>query len=73
MKVMKENDVFSLSKSVEAMVIGEQDVVVLPVGTVVSVVLVFGDPSAPVAYEVEAFLEDSGRYALGTVEALDIQ
>lgn len=70
---MKENDVFSLSKPVEATVIDEHDVVVLPVGTVVSVVLVFGDPSAPVAYEVEAFLDDSGRYALATVEARDIR
>jgi hypothetical protein len=70
---MKENDVFSLSKPVEATVIGEHGVVVLPVGTIASVVLVFGDPSAPVAYEVEASLEDSGRYALGTLEARDIQ
>ncbi|MGT2430709.1 hypothetical protein ACU4HD_22220 [Cupriavidus basilensis] len=70
---MRENDVFSLSKPVEATVIGEHDIVVLPVGTVVSVVLVFGDPGAPAAYEVEAFLEDSGRYALATVEARDIQ
>ncbi|RXV64981.1 hypothetical protein D1006_32890 [Burkholderia stabilis] len=72
MEIMKENDVFSLSEPVEAMAIGEHEVVVLPVGTVVSVVLAFRDPSAPVAYEVEAFLEDSGRYALATVGVLDI-
>lgn len=73
MRVMKENDVFSLSKAVEATMIGEHNVVVLPIGTVVSVVVVFGDPGAPVAYEVEAFLEGSGGYALATIEALDIQ
>jgi hypothetical protein len=72
MKAMKENNVFPLSKPVEATVIGEHDVVVLPIGTVVSVVIVFGDPNAPAAYEVEVFLKDSGRYALATVEASDV-
>lgn len=73
MKILKENDVFSLLKPVEAAVIGNSDIVLLPRGQVVSVVLVFGDPYAPVAYEVEAFLKDSNRYALAIVEASDIQ
>jgi len=67
--MMKENDIFTLSKSVEATVIGEQRTVMLAVGTVVSVVLVFGDPNAPDAYEVEAFLPEDGAYALATIEA----
>ncbi|VVD67587.1 hypothetical protein PIN31009_00435 [Pandoraea iniqua] len=70
---MREGDVFALSGPVEATVIGERDVVVLPLGTIVSVVLVFGDDNAPDAYEVEAFLADCGRYALATVEASDMR
>ncbi|PRD43207.1 hypothetical protein C5748_12260 [Phyllobacterium phragmitis] len=54
-------------------VVGEHRIVVLPVGTVVSVVLVFGDPNDPEAYEIEAFLESRGEYALATVEADDIK
>lgn len=72
MKIMKENDVFSLAKPVEGIVIGQHDVVVLPAGQVVSVVLVYGDPDGPTAYEVEAFVKDSDRYALATVTASDI-
>jgi len=66
---MKENDTFALSKSVEAVVIGEQKNVTLPIGTFVTVVLVLGDPNSPSAYEVEAFLAKENAYALATVEA----
>ncbi|ORC52898.1 hypothetical protein B2G74_00205 [Burkholderia sp. A27] len=69
---MREGDAFSLSKPIDAMVTGTSDLIVLPTGTVVSIVLVFGDPNAPAAYEVEAFLEDGDRYALATVEASDV-
>ncbi|RQR43491.1 hypothetical protein DIE20_11550 [Burkholderia sp. Bp9131] len=69
---MKENDVFALAKPIDASVIGTGDIVELPIGTVVSVVLVFGDPNAPTAYEVEAFLEGSDTYVLATVEASDV-
>ncbi|PMS29432.1 hypothetical protein B0G57_1562 [Trinickia symbiotica] len=72
MNVMKENDTFVLSKSVEATVIGERRTLVLPVGTVVTVVLVFGDPNVPAAYEVEAFFPKEDVYALATVEARDV-
>lgn len=72
MNAMKENDTFVLSKSVEATVIGERRTLVLPVGTVVTVVLVFGDSNAPAAYEVEAFLPEGNVYALATVEARDV-
>jgi hypothetical protein len=72
MKAMKENDTFTLLKEVEATVIGERTVVVLPVGAIVTVVLVFGDPASPLAYEVEAFLSESNTYALATVEAGDV-
>ena len=37
-----------------------------------TVVLVFGDPASPAAYEVEAFLPESNSYALATFEAADI-
>ncbi|MGS0895294.1 hypothetical protein ACVBGC_22590 [Burkholderia stagnalis] len=70
---MKENDTFTLAKAVEATVIGEHTAVVLPAGTLVTVVLVFGDPTSPSAYEVEAFLSESNCYALATVEAGDVK
>ncbi|CAB3792043.1 hypothetical protein [Pararobbsia alpina] len=69
MTAMKENDTFELTRPVDATVIGEHESVVLAPGTVVTVVLVFGDPDKPVAYEVEAFLSESGKYALATIEA----
>jgi len=72
MKAMKENDTFVLSKSVEATVVGARRILMLPEGTLVSVVLVFGDPNAPAAYEVEAFLPEEDVYALATVETRDI-
>lgn len=72
MNAMKENDVFSLPKAVNAVVVGEKTTTVLPGGTVVTVVLVFGDPASPAAYEVEAFLPESNSYALATFEAADI-
>lgn len=69
MTEMKENDTFELTKPVDATVIGEHESVVLAQGTVVTVVLVHGDPDEPVAYEVEAFLPESGKYALATIQA----
>ena len=66
---MRECDTFALSKPVEATVIGERRTLVLPAGTVVTVVLVFGDVTAPTAYEVEAYLPEDDVYALATVEA----
>jgi hypothetical protein len=68
MNAIEENDTFVLSEPVEATVIGEHRVVMLPVGTLVSVVLVLGDLSSPSAYEVEAFLAEDDIYALATVE-----
>jgi hypothetical protein len=72
MNVMKENDSFRLSKPVEAEVIGEHAVVTLPAGMAVTVVLVFGDPALPEAYEVEAYLPETDTYALATISAKDI-
>jgi hypothetical protein len=70
---MKENETFILQTAVEATVDGERARVVLPVGTTVTIVMVFGDPVLPSAYEVEAFLSESNTYALATVEAGDMQ
>jgi hypothetical protein len=69
MNAMQENDTFALSTPVEATVIGEHKTVMLPVGTLVTVVLVFGDPESPSAYEVEAFLAEENIYALATIGA----
>lgn len=72
MNAMRENDTFVLSKPVEGTVIGEHRTLVRSIGTVVTEVLVFGDPTAPTAYEVEAFLPEGDVYALATVEARDV-
>ena len=72
MSVMKENDTFVLSKTTEATVIGERRMVLLPAGTQVTVVVVFGDSNAPVAYEVEAYLPRENLYATATVEVRDV-
>lgn len=72
MNAMKENDNFQLSKPVEAEVIGEHTSVTLPPGMAVTVVLVFGDPALPEAYEVEAYLPETNTYALATIPAKDI-
>ncbi|WP_236720894.1 hypothetical protein [Paraburkholderia phytofirmans] len=69
---MKENDTFQLSRPVEAELIGEHTAVTLPTGTTVAVVLVFGDPTSPEAYEIEAYLPETDRYALATIAARDI-
>jgi len=68
---MRENDTFTLSRPTEAVVVGEHTAVLLPAGTIVTVVLVFGDPALPDAYEVEAFLPESDSYALATIKAVD--
>ena len=72
MSVMKENDSFQLSKPTEAEVIGQHTAVTLPAGMAVTVVLVFGDPASPEAYEVEAYLPETDTYALATIPARDI-
>lgn len=72
MNALKENDSFRLTRPVEAEVIGEHTVVTLPAATVVTVVLVFGDPTSPEAYEVEAYLPETNTYALATIPAREV-
>jgi hypothetical protein len=72
MKILKENDSLSLLKPVSGEVIGEHRKIVLPIGTIATVVLVYGDPNQPMAYEIEAHISEQDCYALATVEATDI-
>jgi hypothetical protein len=72
MKILNENENLSLMKPVSGEVIGERRKVVLPVGTIATVVLVHGDPNHPTAYEIEAHLSEQDCYVLATVEAADI-
>lgn len=53
-------------------VIGEHREITLPIGTVVTVVLVHGDPEHPKAYEIEAHVPEQDCYVLATVEADNI-
>lgn len=68
MKILKENDCFALGKAVRGLVIGERQEITLPIGTVVTVVLVHGDPDQPKAYEIEAYVHEQDFYVLATVE-----
>lgn len=72
MKIYKENDIVILTKKVGGDVIGERRQMILPVGTVATIVLVHGDPEHPKAYEIEAHIRDQDCYVLATVEASDI-
>lgn len=51
--------------------IGGRKCLVLPVWTVVTVVLVFVNPDASDAYEVEAYIPEEDEFALATIEARD--
>lgn len=67
--VFKETDSVCLRIEVEAEVIGERRSVSLSAGTSAAVVLVFGDPQSPEAYELEAYVAEGNCYALATVAA----
>jgi hypothetical protein len=69
MKIFKENDSISLTKPLSGEVIGERREIILPIGTVATVVLVHGDPDQPKAYEIEAHVPEQDSYVLATVEA----
>jgi hypothetical protein len=68
-KIFKENDSVSLTKPVNGQVIGERRDIILPIGTIATVVLVHGDPKQPLAYEIEAYVPEQDCYVLATVEA----
>jgi hypothetical protein len=68
----KDGDKIVLTKSISADVIGEQRKLDLPAGTIASVVVVYGDPNQPVAYEVEAYVEEHDCYVLATVDVADL-
>jgi hypothetical protein len=72
MRILKENDSFTLTKPIEGDVIGECRKVVLPTGGIATVVLVHGDPNQPTAYEIEAYVLEQDCYVLATVEATEI-
>jgi hypothetical protein len=69
MKIFSENDVVSLTKAVDGVVIGERRNMVLPIGTIATVVNVYGNPSRPDAYEIEAYIVEKDCYVLATIEA----
>jgi hypothetical protein len=69
MKIFRENDCISTIKPVTGEVIGERREAILPIGTVATVVLVYGDPDQPKAYEIEAHLPEQDCYVLATVAA----
>jgi len=71
MKIYKENDIITLTKPTEGEVIGDGRKVVLPIGTVATVVLVHGDLNQPMAYEIEAYVLEQDCYVLATVEISD--
>lgn len=71
-KTLQEHDRIALSKPTSGEVIGQSRKLVLPMGTIATVVLVHGDPIQPKAYEVEAYVPEQDCYVLATVEGVDI-
>lgn len=69
MKIFAENDIICLREAVEAEVIGEGGTLFVPEGSIGTVVLVYGDPPKPLAYEVEFFIPEQDCYVLATVDA----
>jgi hypothetical protein len=69
MSTFKEIDVIKLRRSVEADVIGEGKTIVVPSGSLGTVVLVHGPTAKPSGYEIEFYIADSDDFAVATVEA----
>lgn len=67
--IFEESHSVRLLAHVEAHVVGESRKLLVYAGSVATVVLVHGDPSAPDAYELEFYLPEEDCYALATVEA----
>lgn len=72
MKIFKENDSTLLTRPIAGEVIGERREITLQVGTLVTVVLVHGDPEQPKAYEIEGYIQEQDCYVLATIEAGNI-
>ena len=70
--ICHENDVVRLREPVTAKVIGEQRSLVIPAGTEGAVVLVYGSPVKPDAYEIEFYVRDDDCYVLATLDASKI-
>ncbi|MBX3660679.1 MAG: hypothetical protein KF740_19765 [Ramlibacter sp.] len=69
MRVHRENDPIRLSEAVDAQVLGEGHMVLVPAGALGAVVMVHGDPSRPMANEVEFYMPELGCHALAVLEA----
>lgn len=69
MKIFKENDSTLLTRPIVGEVIGERREITLQIGTLVTVVLVHGDPDQPKAYEIESYIQEQDCYVLATIEA----
>ena len=68
MKTLGENDIVRLREPLEAQVIGERRSLVAPKDAIGTVVLVHGDLTKPLAYEVEIFIPAHDCYVLVTVD-----
>lgn len=72
MNLFKENDCVAITRPVLAEVIGEGRKVVLPAGTVATIVFVYEKDCQHAAYEIEAYLGDQDVFTLATVKLIDI-
>ena len=66
---MRENDTSTLQYAIEGQEIGGDGVIILPVGTAVTIALTLEAPGLPKAYEVEAYIQAEDKYYTATVEA----
>jgi hypothetical protein len=69
MTVFKELDLVKTTEAVDVWVADDSSRSQVPAGMVGAVVMVYGAPNAPVAYELEFHLAGRSSFALATVEA----
>jgi hypothetical protein len=72
MTTYHENNLIVLRSSKTVDVVGDGRSLTIPAGSTGTVVLVHGDVSQPVAYEVEFYIAEHDCYALATLEAKEL-
>lgn len=72
MTIYYENDVVSLKQTIDAKIVGDNRSLMIPAGTIGTIVLVYGAIQKPEAYEVEFYIQDYDSYALATIKSEQI-
>lgn len=73
MKTFNENDVVKVNKNIIGLSIGDSLETIIPKGSIVTIVYIYGKPEEPDAYEIEAYLLEADKYILATVKIIDLE